>query len=280
MKQCIYFLIVLMAFSCKKNANDLPQTEAIPEGEMIPQYLLSTTKICIFGAVVPGKVDSKGALVTAPVGFAFNLGTATPSTFFKAIADRRAATAGFGQFYCLGNTHPSYANTIKVLNKMGALGKLTQLASGKKVATVTPASWWSATGGVYKPKQTAYSTGTKFPSKAAALGYKDATGKTFTVYFTFGTIFTSYTYPRFSSSSQVATTEAFASDSEFKVVNGNAAGRGKRWFDSCNPGADFSSGSYDALTEIPGTSSTTVGGTSFTSFSSALYDDVSAYCSL
>ena len=277
MKSTFYFLILLTAFGCKKTAVDTQFTGAPATEEMTSSALIDySTATRAFGAVLPGKLDSRGNLVTAPKGIVFNLGSVTPTVFFKAIADRRASTARPGQFYCLGTTDRSYTNTIKVLNKFGSLGRSTNATSGRTIATTTLGNWFASTGGVYIPRQTSYSSGTTFPAVAAALGYKDANGATFKVYPTF-VYFNTSVVSTTPTSSLVAIGEAFASDSDFKAINGNSSGRGRRWYGTCLPGADYPSGAYNVLSEIPGTSRSLMGSTG-TSYVSYFYDDLICYC--
>jgi hypothetical protein len=281
-------------------------------------YLYSPSRNVLAGVVFSAQLDSRGALAKAPVGMVFNLNSASSAaTFFQGIAGRTAATARNGQFYAPPATDPSYENTKKILSKLQSLAVLDTAFTARgvavKVARVSPSSWWSATAG--KPPATAstFGFGATPGAKNARLLYRDSQGRVYTAYFTFaytttavasasgasdaserraipwhdrltGQVASLRTSPRFTRTAvahaQVAVGEAVAADGEFKVVNGNAAGKGKRWSGTCVPGADYASGSYDVLSEIPGTNAKAVGGLGATSYASVLYDGDVAYCSL
>ena len=304
-----------------RSASIAEPTEA---SQNITTQVVTYSRKYVVGMHFPGRVDSKGALIQAPVGFVFKLPAGqTAATFFRAIAGRTSQSAGAGQFFSPNSTARSYTATQNLLTKLATVSATgnTTSANGTSVtvATVTPAAWLSATQGQYKPSGRAVSD----TSLMARIGYKDASGLVYFGYFSFAyktTAIASIDTPvkrgvgaeglqllvaakealgTFISRAatvardvlvpnvlmptvahaQVAAVEALAADAQFKVVNGNANGRGKRWFDSCNAFADYASGSYDALTEVPGTASRLVGA-SFTAFATSLVDNVTFACSL
>jgi hypothetical protein len=298
----------------------------------ISAQLYDKSRKMVAAMVIPAVLDSKGNVTKAPVGLVFRLGGSGASAFFTAIAGRTRAQATNGQFYSPPSTDKAYANTQKLLAKLASQADAvtTTTASGASVtvATVTPSTWWSATGG--KPPVTAatFGKGTTPNATNAKIYYKDANGTVWPVFMTFAykttqiaaaprtidgaegsvvpwadimheqllalresarlaraaavareLLVPTFLWPTVAQA-QVATNEAMPADGEFKVVNGSTAGTGKRWQSTCVPGADFPSGAFDVPSEIPGMTSTVVGGKTLIAFSSVMADETYAYCSL
>jgi hypothetical protein len=237
--------------------------------------LLNGARAGAVTALIPGKVDAKGLQTVKPVGLVFTMKGGTPSAFFRAIAARPREAAAPGQFYALDKTDAAYAHADAVLDKLASLASpaSVQTAGGPiTVATVTPASWYASTGGAYRPKGVVYDATQR--SAVAALGYRDPQGSYQVVHLTFSGMTGASGGPT------PAASEAVTAGSEFTVKNGDATGKGKRWWDTCNPFADGGAGNYSSLSEIPGTSPTVVGGATLTSFATVLVDDSSSMCSL
>lgn len=246
---------------------------------------LNPSRLVALAAYVPGTVSSTGVVTKEPVVFVFNLGTKTPSEFFSAISRRTSKTAQNGQFYALNS------NGVKILTRAGQVTK--NGAVGSIRVAYTPISSWGLQA----------SSGTNFSASAsqvATVGYRDGTGRTFTMRLSLvsvkSTVTAAMSAPNDAEGivvpwrdwllptvahAQVAALEAsIASATSFVTRNGSTLGRGRRWFDSCRPHADYETGYYNSLNEIPGLRSTSVGGASFVSLVTALFDDTRSFCSL
>lgn len=277
MKKYLYIIAIFAVFGCKKNNKDLSISETdLPVPEAISGEKFNSNLRGACGVIRPGVFNAAGAY-RASSSTVFNLGAKTPSVFFNDILNRTAATALPGQFYCLGKNDSSYASTAKVLNKFGLLSVATTitLRSGgnARIPTLRAADWFSTTGGAYIPKSGTISGikgPTTFPSKIATLGYKDLSGSSFRVYLTVG-------YSSSSGNTAFYGSEG-AGGAYYTILNGNSNGLGRRWTFTCNPFADFSSGNYNVLTEIPGTSASRVGGSSNTAYNTIFADDIDCIC--
>jgi len=278
-------LVTMLALAA---CGERPASVTAPADDLslsVSASVLNPSRLVALAAFVPGTVSSTGAVTKEPVVFVFNLGTRTPSQFFSTISGRTVKTAQNGQFY-----GPN-ANGKKVLTRAGQVTRNGGVGSIR--VAYTPYNSW----GMQASRGTNFSA---VASQVATVGYRDATGRTYTMRLSLipvkSTITASTSAPGDAEGimvpwrewllptvahAQVAAVEAVAASStSFVTANGNTNGLGRRWFDTCRPHADYASGLYSDLREIPGRSPSRVGGAGFVALTTAFFDDDEGFCSL